>query len=70
MGYVSDIYLEEGYRGKGIGKDLFDETMKWFRSKQIKEISIKILHYNNVAEIAYQKWGFKKDYTDLRLDLD
>ncbi len=69
VGYISDIYLEEGYRGKGIAKDLFNETMRWFETKHIKEISIKVLHYNDVAEEVYKRWGFRKDFHDLRLDL-
>lgn len=70
VGYISDIYLEFEFRGRGIGRKLFERTMNWFDSKGVKEVSIKVLHYNDIALARYEGWGFRRDYTDLSLKFD
>jgi GNAT superfamily N-acetyltransferase len=42
LGHIADLYLEPGYRGKGIGKLLRDEAVRWFRKKGIKHASIAV----------------------------
>lgn len=68
-GYVSDIYLEEKYRGKGSGTKMWKLTLDWFKEKGVKEISIKVLHYNPDAFNSYKKWGFRHVMNEMRVDL-
>ena len=69
IGYVSDIYLEEEYRGKGISSGMWMKTGDWFRRKGIEEISIRVLHYNDAAYSVYRGWGFKDYLKEMRMDL-
>lgn len=69
-GYVSDIYLEEKYRGKGLSTEMWLETLRWFREKNIREVGIRVLSYNDTAYEVYRKWGFRDYLKELRMDLD
>lgn len=41
VGCLSQFYIKEGYRNRGIGSALFDMSMEWLRSyKEIKDIFI------------------------------
>ena len=70
VGYISDIYLEESYRGKGYSSRMFNETMNWFNKKGITEISIRVMCCNAQAREVYDHWGFKGIDVTMRLDLD
>ncbi|MFW3146687.1 MAG: GNAT family N-acetyltransferase [Thermoplasmatota archaeon] len=66
IGYLSDIYLEEPYRGRGYASKMWEQTLEWFRSKGINTISIRVLCCNPSAREVYSRWGF----TDLLLEMN
>ena len=68
VGYVSDIYLEPPYRGKGHSTTMFHLTMDWFRKKGITEVSLKVFDYNPKARRVYEKWGFNEAFIEMRLE--
>jgi len=62
------LYVEEGYRGKGIGRALLDEAVKHAVEKGAAE-----MHVDTVFEDAakfYKKHGFKDDGVMLELPLN
>lgn len=69
-GYISDLYLDERYRGKGLSTKMWLETLKWFREKEVREVGIRVLSYNDAAYDVYRKWGFRDYLKELRMDLD
>ena len=69
IGYLSDVYLEGPYRGKGHSSRMWKRTLDWFRSKSIKELSIRVLNCNPVAHSIYDTWGFKDLLIEMRLEL-
>jgi GNAT superfamily N-acetyltransferase len=69
VGYVSDIYLNEPYRGKGFSSKMFKESLEWFHSKDITEISIRVMCCNPHARSIYDHWGFKDIHVEMRMDL-
>lgn len=69
VGYVSDIFIEEQYRGQEISSKIWELTLDWFKSKGIKEISIRVLFCNPTAHDIYAHWGFKDVLREMRLDL-
>jgi GNAT superfamily N-acetyltransferase len=58
LGYLSDLYLKPGYRGKGIGAMFRDAAFRWFRKKGIRHVSIMVHALNPAAWAAYKSWGF------------
>jgi len=60
-GCMFNLYVKPKYHGKGIGKKLINETMKWFKKKRISDLMIMVYNNNKKAHKIYNKFGFK-DY--------
>jgi len=58
IGYISDMYVNKKYQGRGIGSKFKNKTIKWFQEKKIRHISLIVLHDNEHARKVYEKWGF------------
>ncbi|MBN1390680.1 MAG: GNAT family N-acetyltransferase [Candidatus Thermoplasmatota archaeon] len=70
IGYISDLYIKEGYRGEGVSTKMWKITLDWFQSKGISDISIRVLAYNDLAYNVYRSWGFRDYLKELRIYLD
>jgi ribosomal protein S18 acetylase RimI-like enzyme len=57
-GEVAEIFIDEEYRGKGVGPKLVDEILAWFREKKIRHVFVIFDHRNRMAKRVYQKKGF------------
>ena len=61
-GYISDLYVKRGFRGKRISSMFKDEAMKWFRKKGLKMASLRCNFDNKEARRIYEKWGFRNNF--------
>ena len=61
-GYISNLFVDEEYRNKGVGKKLLNKSLKWLKDNKVKYISLEIHLENKAALKFYRKSGFK-DYT-------
>ncbi|MGI6575606.1 MAG: GNAT family N-acetyltransferase [bacterium] len=60
VGCLSQFYLKEGYRNRGIGTVLFNKSMEWLNSfPAIKDLFIFVSNGNDNALRFYQGKGFK-----------
>ncbi len=60
VGCLSQFYIKENYRNKGIGSQLFDKSMEWLNSiKEIEDIFIFVSNGNDNALRFYLNKGFK-----------
>jgi ribosomal-protein-alanine N-acetyltransferase len=66
---ITDIYIKEEFRGKGIGKKLRDEVLKWCKIKKISSITLDMLPNNIHAKMIYEKWGFDEFLIEMRMRL-
>jgi GNAT superfamily N-acetyltransferase len=55
--YLEDLIVTESYRGKGIGKKLFDETVLEARRKNVSGMMWQVLDWNQPAIDFYKKYG-------------
>jgi GNAT superfamily N-acetyltransferase len=58
VGCLSQFYIKEEYRQKGIGSVLFDMSMKWLNQYDVEDYFIFVSNGNNVALEFYQRKGF------------
>ncbi len=58
VGCLSQFYLRDGCRGKGIGSALFDRSMEWLNAEGVKDIFIFVSSGNNQALRFYLGKGF------------
>ncbi|WP_242223061.1 N-acetyltransferase [Bacillus cereus group sp. BfR-BA-01380] len=56
-GKIEVLFVDEKYRGNGLGLKLMNSAMEWFQEKQIYEIELTVV-YGNEAVSFYQKLGF------------
>ena len=57
--YIQDIIVLPEYQGKGIGRAIMDQVMKYLRSRATPNAFIGLMAAKEVAEF-YEKYGFAK----------
>ena len=65
--YLGFMYLDPAYRGKGINQMIIRYLRQWALSRKLTEIRLEVYHDNERAVKAYEKEGFKKLMTLMRL---
>lgn len=61
-GYISNLYVKEEYRKKGIAIKLVKKAEEWLKKNKVSHITLEIHVKNKPALNLYRKFGFK-DYT-------
>ncbi|MEM9413364.1 MAG: GNAT family N-acetyltransferase [Planctomycetota bacterium] len=59
--YLEDLIVTEPFRRQGIGKQLFDRTLKKARDEGYRGMSWQVLDWNEPAINFYRKYGVKLD---------
>jgi GNAT superfamily N-acetyltransferase len=57
---VNDTVVREGHRGEGIGKIMFDDFIKWAKSKKVDLIRVAATAQNEGAIRFYKREGFEE----------
>ena len=68
--YLEDIIITETMRGNGIGKILFDDTVKIARATECTGMMWQVLDWNTSAVGFYRKYGTKFDNEWINCHLD
>jgi GNAT superfamily N-acetyltransferase len=55
--YLEDLIITESYRGRGLGKKLFEETVLAARRKNVSGMMWQVLDWNQPAIDFYKKYG-------------
>lgn len=69
IGYIDTIIIDDKYRGKGIGKKILNELMKWFEGKKIKNIELEVNAYNKLGVDFWKNNNFFTYRLKMRRDL-
>lgn len=59
--YLEDIIVTQSHRGKGIGKELFDTTMKKALTENCTGMMWQVLEWNTPAIEFYKKYNARLD---------
>lgn len=57
--HISDVYVQEPERGKGVGKALFAEALRWFEAKRIGRVRLQTDARNTLGFEFWKKLGFQ-----------
>lgn len=60
QGFVTDLFLREKYRGRGLGKASLDCVGDYCRARKISAIELQVEHDNRAAQKFYRKLGFRR----------
>lgn len=70
--YLEDILVNEPWRGKGIGKLLFDELIKEAKEKNLSGMAWQVLEWNEPAIHFYKKYegvNFDNEWVNCSLEI-
>jgi len=55
---ITDLYVEEEYRGQGIASKLLERCLQYLKSMDVEEVRVNVLVDNAPAISLYRKLGF------------
>ena len=65
--YIDDLCVEEGRRGKGIGRALFAYAKDFARAQGCHNLTLHVWACNPGAQAFYEALGMKPQYTSMEL---
>jgi ribosomal protein S18 acetylase RimI-like enzyme len=68
-GYITNVVVDEKWRGKGVGTRLIEEGIKELKKAGIDIIRINVREGSLEAKNLYEKIGFERAYTVMELDV-
>ena len=70
IGVISDVYVKEGRRRKGVAKEMLKVALRWFKKNRVRTVSLSVAAANFEARVAWGQLGFKPHMIHKRLDLE
>lgn len=70
VGVVSDVFVLEERRRKGVTKKMLDVAVKWFRKNKVRTVQLGVAHDNLEARAVWRTIGFTPYMIYKRLDLN
>ena len=55
--YIDDICVDEAYRGKGVGRDLYEHVLKYAREEKFYNVTLNVWNCNPGAMKFYESMG-------------
>jgi GNAT superfamily N-acetyltransferase len=69
IGYISQAFVEESFRGRGLMKPMLEQAFEWFRDRDITVVTLSVLHRNWVGATAWHRLGFSDWREERRMEL-
>ena len=69
MAFMDALYVEDDFRGKGIGKKLFYETEKIAKENGAKRLDLTVWEFNKDAISFYKSLGMQPQRYTFEKDL-
>lgn len=70
IGVVSDVYVLEERRMKGVGREMLNFAVKWFKKNRVRTVQLFVAHDNVAARAVWHQLGFEPFMIYKRLDLE
>jgi len=69
MGYISDLYIKEGFRSQGLSTKLKNQALAWLKTKKMTCVAMPMYPANKNAHAIYEKWGFFDYKVEMRMKI-
>lgn len=67
-GYIGFMYTAPEHRGKGLALAILARLRQWANEKGLEELRLEVYEQNASAIRAYEKAGFRKVLTEMRME--
>lgn len=64
-GFVSELFIEEAQRGRGVAGALLAASVEWFASRGVARVELQVLAGNDVAREFYRRRGWKEELVQM-----
>jgi len=65
VGYISEVFVGETHRGRGIGAQLMAAATKFYREKNIRRMELQVVAGNPDALDFYLKLGWREELSQM-----
>jgi GNAT superfamily N-acetyltransferase len=69
VGYISDLYVKDGFRSQGLSTKLKNQAIAWLKRKKITCVAVPLYPANKTAHSIYEKWGFFDYKVEMRMKI-
>ena len=67
--FISDFCIHQNWRGRGLGKKLFQACEDWARKQNAEELGLTVWSFNSHAVQLYEAMGMRDIYRQMRKSL-
>ena len=68
-GTITELFVEKGYRRRGVGRKLVKKALAWFRNRNLQFAELSVYVKNISGKIAWKRMGFEEHMTVMRRKL-
>lgn len=68
-GLISDLYVQPASQGHGLGRQLVDTCIDWFRSQRVARLELQVVAGNRNAAEFYAHVGWQVEFLQLVKEL-
>lgn len=68
-GFLADIFVDETYRGRGVGRKLVNALAEWFRSRGISYLEWYVAARNDAGRLFWESIGGREMMIRMRVEL-
>lgn len=65
-GHIKSFFVSGECRGKGVGKQLYNALVDWFKKQKCDHLEIDVYKGNKKTISMYKKWGFKENLIKMK----
>jgi ribosomal protein S18 acetylase RimI-like enzyme len=58
--HVNMLFLDEAYRGRGLGRTLMDDAFQWCSQNCVDEVSLDVAPLSTRSRRFYERYGFEE----------
>ena len=65
VGFISDVFVKESYRGSGIGGQMVTRAINWFEQSGITRVELQVIVNNEGAQKLYRRLGWRDELVQM-----
>ena len=69
IGQINELVVTTSHKRKGIGRQLFQSCIEWFRSQNVQRVEVSFSVQNPEASVFWTQMGFKPFFETRFLDV-